>query len=66
MTSNFTPACLMLLAIIATAQMAAAQPYPLKQGAEPAPGTPEAFTEYMQKEIALWGNVIRAAGIKAE
>lgn len=38
----------------------------LRQGAEPAPGTPEAFTDYMHKEIALWGRVIRTAGIKAE
>ena len=37
-----------------------------KQGAEPAPGTPEEFTAFMKNEIAKWGKVIRAAGIKAE
>jgi tripartite-type tricarboxylate transporter receptor subunit TctC len=44
----------------------AAREWMLRQGAEPAPGTPEAFTDYMHKEIALWGKVIRTAGIKAE
>ena len=55
MTSSFTHAGLMLMAIVAAAQIA-----------EPAPDTHEAYTEYVQKEIVLWGNVIRAAGIKAE
>ena len=55
MTLSFTHSGLMPMAIVATAQIA-----------EPAPDTPEAFTEYVQQEIVLWGNVIRAAGIKAE
>ena len=44
----------------------AAREWMLRQGAEPAPGTPAEFTAYMQLEIAKWGKVIRAAGIKAE
>jgi tripartite-type tricarboxylate transporter receptor subunit TctC len=38
----------------------------LAQGAEPAPGTPEELTAFMKSEITKWGNVIRAADIKAE
>ena len=38
----------------------------LAQGAEPAPGTPEALTAFLKSEISKWGDVIRAAGIKAE
>jgi tripartite-type tricarboxylate transporter receptor subunit TctC len=44
----------------------AAREWMLKQGAQPAPGTPEEFTAFMTSEIAKWGKVIRAAGIKAE
>ena len=44
----------------------AAREWFLKQGAEPAPGTPEEFTAFMKSEIEKWGKVIRAAGIKAE
>ena len=36
------------------------------QGFEPVGGTPEAFAAYIKSEIAKWGKVIRAAGIKAE
>ena len=38
----------------------------LAQGFEPVGGTPEEFAAYIKSEIAKWGNVIRAAGIKAE
>lgn len=44
----------------------AAREWFLKQGAEPASGTPEEFTAFMKSEIAKWGKVIRTAGIKAE
>ena len=36
------------------------------QGAEPMRGTPEAFATFMQKEMAKWAPVVRAANIKAE
>ncbi|HWI36722.1 MAG TPA: tripartite tricarboxylate transporter substrate binding protein [Burkholderiales bacterium] len=36
------------------------------QGAEPMRGTPEAFATFMQKEMAKWAPVVKAANIKAE
>ena len=38
----------------------------LAEGAEPIGNTPEQFGEFIKSEIAKWGKVIRAAGIKAE
>ena len=38
----------------------------LAQGFEPVGGTPEEFGVYIKAEIAKWGKVIKAAGIKAE
>jgi tripartite-type tricarboxylate transporter receptor subunit TctC len=35
-------------------------------GAEPVGNTPEQYAAFMQNEIAKWGKVIKAAGIKAE
>ena len=35
-------------------------------GLEPHPGTPEEMGTYMRSEIAKWGKVIRAAGVKVE
>ena len=35
-------------------------------GAEPVGNTPEQYTAFMQHEIAKWGKVIKAAGIKGE
>jgi tripartite-type tricarboxylate transporter receptor subunit TctC len=35
-------------------------------GAEPVGNTPEQYTAFMQNEIAKWGKVIKAAGIKGE
>ncbi len=35
-------------------------------GADPVGNTPEQYTAFMQNEIAKWGKVIQAAGIKAE
>jgi len=34
-------------------------------GIETMPGTPEAFGEYLRKEIDLWAKVVRASGTKA-
>jgi tripartite-type tricarboxylate transporter receptor subunit TctC len=35
-------------------------------GADPVGSTPEQYTAFMQNEIAKWGKVIKAAGIKGE
>jgi tripartite-type tricarboxylate transporter receptor subunit TctC len=35
-------------------------------GADPVGNTPEQYTAFMQNEIAKWGRVIKAAGIKGE
>ena len=35
-------------------------------GAEAAGGSPEALAKFLQSEMAKWGKVVRAAGIKAE
>ena len=36
----------------------------LRQGLDPAPGTPEAFGKYIKAEYEKWGKVIREAGIR--
>ena len=36
------------------------------QGYETSTGTPEAFRDLIRRDLAKWGNVIRAAGIKLE
>ena len=36
----------------------------LRQGLEPAPGTPEAFGKYIKAEYEKWGRLIREAGIQ--
>jgi tripartite-type tricarboxylate transporter receptor subunit TctC len=38
----------------------------LGEGAEPVGNTPEQFGEFIKAEIAKWGKVIRAAGLRAE
>jgi tripartite-type tricarboxylate transporter receptor subunit TctC len=38
----------------------------MKQGLEPAPGTPEAFGEFIRSEIADNVKLVKAAGIKVE
>lgn len=38
----------------------------LAQGAEPLPGPPEDLRKHLAREIAVWGKVIREAGIKVE
>jgi tripartite-type tricarboxylate transporter receptor subunit TctC len=36
------------------------------QGAEPTPGTPEAFASFMQEEMAKWAPVVKQAGVKLD
>jgi tripartite-type tricarboxylate transporter receptor subunit TctC len=38
----------------------------LAQGAEPMPGTPEAFAAFMQQEMAKWAPVVKQAGVKLD
>jgi tripartite-type tricarboxylate transporter receptor subunit TctC len=38
----------------------------LAQGAEPMPGTPEAFAAFMQAEMAKWAPVVKQAGVKLD
>jgi tripartite-type tricarboxylate transporter receptor subunit TctC len=38
----------------------------LAEGAEPVGNTPEQFGEVIKSDIAKWGKVIRAAGLRAE
>ena len=38
----------------------------LTQGMEPVSGTPEAFSRYLQSEIAKWAGVIKTSGAKPE
>ncbi len=38
----------------------------LTEGAEPVGNTPEQFGEFIKSEIAKWGKVIRAAGLRSE
>jgi tripartite-type tricarboxylate transporter receptor subunit TctC len=36
------------------------------QGAEPMPGTPEAFASFMREEMARWAPVVKQAGVKLD
>ncbi len=36
------------------------------QGADPAPGTPEAFATFMQQELAKWAPVVKQAGVSLD
>ena len=38
----------------------------LAQGAEPMPGTPEAFASFMREEMARWEPVVKQAGVKLD
>jgi tripartite-type tricarboxylate transporter receptor subunit TctC len=38
----------------------------LAQGADPAPGSPEAFATFMQEEMAKWAPVVKQAGVKLD
>jgi tripartite-type tricarboxylate transporter receptor subunit TctC len=33
---------------------------------EPATGTPEEFADFIKRETAKWGEVVRQAGLKAD
>jgi hypothetical protein len=35
-------------------------------GAEPAPGSPEAFGQFLAAELAKWGRVVKAGNIQAD
>jgi tripartite-type tricarboxylate transporter receptor subunit TctC len=37
-----------------------------QQGATPAPGTPEDFAAWIRSEIAKWGKVVKASGVRVE
>jgi tripartite-type tricarboxylate transporter receptor subunit TctC len=38
----------------------------LAQGAEPMPGSPEAFASFMQEESAKWAPIVKQAGVKLD
>jgi tripartite-type tricarboxylate transporter receptor subunit TctC len=38
----------------------------LAQGAEPMPGTPEAFSSFMREEMARWAPVVKQARVKLD
>lgn len=38
----------------------------LTQGADPVPGSPEAFAAFMQEEMAKWAPVVKQAGVKLD
>jgi tripartite-type tricarboxylate transporter receptor subunit TctC len=52
-----------IVRIVATAEMKAKI---LDQGADPATGTPEQVRAFVKSEVAKWGGVVRAVGIKLE
>jgi tripartite-type tricarboxylate transporter receptor subunit TctC len=37
-----------------------------KQSVDAAPGSPEAFRDFMQAEMSRWGKVVKSAGIQPE
>jgi len=51
--------------VVAALQLPEAKAALLSQGAEAVPTTPEEFDRFLKSEIAKWGKVIKAAGIKA-
>ena len=51
--------------VVAALQLPEAKAALLAQGAEAVPTTPEEFDRFLKSEIAKWGRVIKAAGIKA-
>ena len=52
--------------IVAIINLPAVKSHLLAEGAEPVGNTPEVFGEFIKSEIAKWGKVIRAAGLRAE
>jgi tripartite-type tricarboxylate transporter receptor subunit TctC len=51
--------------VVAALQLPEAKAALLSQGAESVPTTPEEFDQFLKREIAKWGKVIKAAGIQA-
>jgi tripartite-type tricarboxylate transporter receptor subunit TctC len=49
--------------VLATAEM---KEFLLREGAEPAPLSPEEFAELVRADIERWRKVARAAGIRPE
>jgi tripartite-type tricarboxylate transporter receptor subunit TctC len=52
--------------VVAILQSAAMRALLLEQGAEPVPGTPQEFANFIRSETVKWGRVIKTAGIKPE
>jgi tripartite-type tricarboxylate transporter receptor subunit TctC len=52
--------------VVAIVNLPEVQKHLLAEGAEPVGNTPEQFGEFIKAEIAKWGKVIRAAGLRAE
>ncbi|HKA45595.1 MAG TPA: tripartite tricarboxylate transporter substrate binding protein [Burkholderiales bacterium] len=52
--------------VVAILQSAAMRASLLNQGAEPVPGTPVEFADFIKSETVKWGRVIKTAGIKPE
>jgi tripartite-type tricarboxylate transporter receptor subunit TctC len=52
--------------VVAIVNLPAVKTHLLAEGAEPAGNSPEEFGAFIKAEIAKWGKVIRAAGLRAE
>jgi tripartite-type tricarboxylate transporter receptor subunit TctC len=52
--------------VVAALQSADVRDKLLAQGAEPMPGTPEAFASFMREEMAKWAPVVKQAGVKLD
>jgi tripartite-type tricarboxylate transporter receptor subunit TctC len=44
----------------------AGTPRPIVMATDPVTSTPEEFADYIKREIAKWGDVVRKAGLKAD
>jgi len=52
--------------VVSILNLAEVRSHLLTEGAEPVGNTPEQFGEFIKSEIAKWGKVIRAAGLRSE
>ena len=52
--------------IVAILQLPEVKNHLLAEGAEPVGNAPEEFGEFIKAEIAKWGKVIRAAGLRTD
>jgi tripartite-type tricarboxylate transporter receptor subunit TctC len=52
--------------VVAIINLPAVKSHLLAEGAEPAGNSPEEFGEFIKSEIAKWGKVIRAAGLRVD